>query len=343
LKVIRVYDRFHTILDEINEISALTYTWTLDGLGSLTLSVPLENVKTNASNFNFKNHIEVIDETNNIIWCGQILTRDFAGPLLVIGAYGYLSLLSHRTVNNKAYASMDVGTLCMQMITDVNVKYSTGITAGTVSTGAIATQLTTLDTDMALDKITNATAIGNYDFEIDSNREFNFFTRRGSDKSTKYILEYGGVADNILVSPDLTQSLKDSANVIWAEIPTPALIASASNNDSISQFGREDEALTVASTVIDQTTLNACCNSELTKMAYATDTLTLKVKDSVLCPFSDISLGDTIMVSLIVYWEFMQPMRIIEMTQDEATGQRDIVVGTCNYRTQRPVKKIYMR
>jgi len=331
------------ILDEINETSALTYTWTLDGLGSLTLSVPLENTKTNASNFNFKNHIEVIDENNNIIWCGQILTRDFSGPLLVAGAYGYLSLLSRRTVNNKAYASMNIGALCMSIISDVNVKYDTGITAGTVSTGAITTQLTTVDTDMALDKITSSAAVGNYDFEIDSNRKFNFYTKKGTDKSTKYTLEYGGVADNVLINPDLTQSFKDSANVIWAEIPTPALIASASNNDSISQYGREDEALIVASSVIDQTTLNACCNSELAKMAYATDTLTLKVRDSILCPFSDISLGDTVMVSLIPYWGFKQPLRIIEMTQDEATGQRDIVVGTCNYRTQRPVKKIYMR
>lgn len=344
MKVIKVYDRFHTLLDEISEFTALSYTWTLNGLGSCTFNTPLESLKCTTSNFNFKNQIEVIDENNNIIWCGQIVTRGFTGDYLTIGAYGYLSLLSKRRMTAKSYASMNYGSLCMNLITDVNAIYDTGIKAGTIATNTISAQMATLASDMCLDKITSYSLAGNFEFEVDANRLFNYFLKKGSDKSNKYVLEYGGgEADNILINPTLDQSFIDSANTVYGATTTSVLSNTVSSLDSIAQYGQEDNVVSVGSDVIVQTTLNACTNAQLQKIAYNTNSITLKVRDSVLCPFGDITLGDYIMVSLIPFWNFKQAMRIIEMTQDDATGQRSMVVGECVYRPQPPEKKIFMR
>ena len=56
---LKIYDKDHTLLDEIHEFSELKYTKTLNGVGSCTCKVPMASEKCTESNFMWLNHVEV--------------------------------------------------------------------------------------------------------------------------------------------------------------------------------------------------------------------------------------------------------------------------------------------
>lgn len=341
MKIIRVFTKDHLILDELSEFNDLTYTWTLNGMGKSEFNIPLSSSKCTELNLRFRNHVEIIDESNNIVWGGQIVQIEFQDNKVHISCYGYLSLFWKRRLRSTAYPQMSYGSLLQTMITDTNTIADTGVTIGNIANGSLFTQRNFTNTDILIDKMTELIGDCNNDMEVDNNRKFNFYLKKGTEKP--YILQYGTDADNILVSPSLSRGILNSGNSIYSECTVNSSILSSTATDQISNntYGLIEDVLSAPSGVMVQDTLSNAVNGALQREAYPINSITLSIRDSELCPFNDISVGDSVMIYLRPYWEFKENLRILEMTHDESNGNRSITVGQSIYRKGKPIIKIY--
>lgn len=332
MKYLKIYDRSHTILDEIDNFNGLQYSWTLNGFGKARFSIGLENIKCTEENFKFNNHVEIWEEST-LIWGGQIVNRDFADSKLNVNCYGYLSLLDKRRLRSKSYVNQAYGDLFTEMLTDINTLTNTGVTMGAVATGSLKTQRTVTNEDFLLKKLQEFCEDSNYDIDVDAERKINFYLRKGSAKPN-YMLEYGGDADNILVAPTLSQSSLNIANAVYSEIVNESGTLTSLAEDGGSQllYGLQESVYSGNDSVILQNTLDNNTISELQRVYLPTNSISLKIKDSSMCPFADMEVGDSIPVSLRPYWGFTDTLRILEISHDEDSKTRDIVVGETLYR-----------
>ncbi len=341
--MILVYDRHHNLLDEIVDYNGLSYTWTLNGMGKCQFNVPIESPKASPKNLNWYNHIEIYEKGKKV-WGGILIRRKF-GSVIQISCLGYAALLYQRRLREKTYPNQTYGELLQQIIEETNAIYDTGISIGIIEAGSLKTQRKVSNTDMVLDKITEFCADVNYDFEVDCDRKFNFYLRKGEDKPN-YMLEFGGEADNIIADPGLDQSAMELANSVYSEVDvdgTSRLTSLAQDEESIVLYGLKEGQYSANEGIALQDTLDNYVRGELIRRAYPANTITLQAVDSSLCPFDDIEVGDRITMSLPLYFGFRQPARIIEMTHYADNNVRDITVGNTLARPAKPEIKLYKK
>jgi len=341
MKSLKIFDQNHNQLDEISSFNGdLTYGWTLNDIDTAAVSLGLESPKCTAANMAFRNHIEVWDDiTAACIWGGIIAGQNFDNPALKLNCIDYMALLKWRRMRAKSYTSTDYGTLLTQLLADINAIGATGVTAGSIASGALKTQRTVQETDFLLDKIKEYCADVNYDFDVDVNRNLNFYLRKGTAKAY-YTLESGGIADNIIEKPTLAQDILSMANSYYGS--NGSLSGTASDSTSIALYGLMEGTFNANSGVTDQATLNNETAGALQRTAYPLNTFSIKAVDSALCPFSDLKVGDTVTVSLVPYFGFKQTMRILRMVHDENTGVRQFDFGNLVFKELLPNKKIYI-
>lgn len=344
MKCIKIFNRSHVLLDEIEDYNGLKYGWQLNGKGTAEFNIALESDRCTETNFTFRNHIEVWDGDNRI-WGGQIVALQFSAGSLKVSCYGYLSLLDRRRLRAATYSEMTYGALFTQLLADVNAISETGITIGTVEAGSLNTQRSVTNKDKLLAKLTDLCEDSNNDMEISSDRKLNFCLHKGSDKR-KYILEYGGSkeGDNIINVPSLARNALSLANSVYSEITNGSTLTSTKEDAaSIALYGYQEATLDANDSIINQSTLDNKTAAEVQRAAYPVNAITLRVINSTLCPFEDISVGDMVTISLIPYWGYIAVLRILEMTHDESSGEREIIVGESIYKPQPPQVKLYRK
>jgi len=300
--------------------------------------------KATAENLQFMNHVELYK--NKVLqWAGVIVSRTFQGSDIVIQCYGYLWLLSKRRMVAKTYASMTCGALVTTVLNEINAIASTGLSVGTIETGSLNTERLVENTDIVSEKLLNWVDDGNYNLEVDANRDMNFYLSKGSLKSAYQIIMSDDYS-NIVGTPDLGQVALDMANVIYSK--TDSLSQEYSDATSIGLFGRLEGTYSASSSIVNQATLDSYVTSELQRRAYPLYSAGLTIVDSAQCPFDDIEVGDTIPVSLEPYWGFTADMRILEIRHNVITDPsgadkdtRNLTLGSLVYRQAKPTKKIY--
>jgi hypothetical protein len=343
MKYLKIFDKLHNILDEIDGIDGLKYGWTLNGFGKSNFSIGLESLKCISQNFQFRNHIEIWED-NLIIWGGQLVERTFNDGKLDLSLYGYLSLLDKRRLRAKSYAEMTYGNLFSTLLADANLLEATGITLGTIAGASLKTQRIVTNTDFLLKKLQDYCSDSNNDIDIDNDRKLNFYLKKGEVKSN-YLLEFGGDADNIIVAPSLVQSGLNIANNMYSEITNDSITLTSLAEDITSKglYGLQEGVFSGSDTVVLQNTLDNNTISELQRVGYPTNNITLKIKDSTLCPYNDIEVGDSIPISLKPFWGFKNTLRILEMNHNEDDGTRDLIVGESLFRPNPPKIKIFRK
>jgi hypothetical protein len=338
-KAIYIYDRNHTKLDEISFFSGLKYGWTLNDVDTCEFSLALSNNKCTEANTTYFNHVEVWDEsTNTAVWGGILAGRDFEDVNLKLNCLSYEALFRWRRMRYKDYGEMTYGALTEEMVDDTNAIEDTGVSIGTITSGSIKTTRIIEETDMLLEKLKALCADANYDWEIDLDRQYNFYLRKGSDKP-HYELIWGGDGDNILAAPSRAEDVLSMANAVYSETDTLDTLVEDATSQGL--YGLVEGIFSANEGVSVQATLNAQASGELQRTAYPVNTLTIAAKDSQLCPFSGIIVGDSVTVKLIPYFDFSAQMRIIRMVHDEDTNTRDVTFGTCILRPAAPTKRLY--
>lgn len=350
MKVLKIYDRSHNALDEIDDYGDdLQYGWTLDDIDTLTVSLALSSPKCVAVNVQFANHIELVDkDSGGVVWGGIIFGHSFEDTVLKLNCLDYSALLKFRRLRAKQYPAMQYGALMQQMITDCQAArpdYPIGITGCNIADGALQTTRLVAATDFLWAKIKEFGDDANYDYGVDVNRSFNFWLRKGEDKP-QYILEYGGTRDNIIASPTLARDILSLANSVYAESDvsgdtSTTLTSSADDTVSEGEYGLFEGTFSPNEGVSVQSTLDTQVNGELQRDSQPADSITLSVMDSKLCPFSDIEVGDRVTLHLIPYFDYSASVRILRMIHSEKAGTRDVTVGSIVFKPQAPAKRLY--
>lgn len=343
LKYLKIFDRTHVAKeDEVVGISELKYTWTLNGFGKIQFNIGLENPKCTPENFQFGNHLEIWDDTH-CVWGGKLINRQFNDSRLEVAGYGYLSLIDRRRMRAKSYANMSYADLFTNMLADINAIYSTNVSMGSVEYVSLKTQRAVLNTDFLLPKLQDFCADSNYDFDVDDSRNLNFYLHKGEYKAD-LLLEYGGDADNILIAPVLLQDYLNISNSVYGEVTNGSTLSSlAEDATSKNLYGLQESLYSGNDSVILQNTLDNNVISELQRMYLPVNYLQLTIKDSARCPFDEIEVGDSIPISLKNYWGYTDTLRILEMTHDEDTQQRELIVGETLLRYPESKIKYYRR
>lgn len=345
-KVLMIYDRKHAPLDEIDDFQDdLQYGWTLDDIDTLTVSLALSSPKCTAINTQFGNHLELVDtDSGKVVWGGIIFSQSFEDTALKLNCLDYSALLKFRRLRAKQYSLMEYGALMQQLITDTQAAradYPTGLTGYSIASGALQTSRLVKSTDMLWTKLKEFGDDANYDYGVGVDRKFNFWLRKGSDKP-QYILEWGGSRGNIIVKPTLARDIMSLANNVYAETngDTP-LTSSAEDTASEAAYGLFEGTFSPNDGVSVQSTLDTQSNGELMRNSTPADDIKLSVCDSNLCPFSDIEVGDRVMVHLIPYFDYSASVRILRMVHTEKSNTREITVGSIVFKPQGPTKRLY--
>lgn len=338
-KFIRVFDRNHKILDELYHFDGLKYGWTLDDIDTAEFTLPINESKTNGVNAQFMNHVEIMDG-DGIVWGGILSGRNFNGPGLKINCWDYNYLLKLRRMRVKTYTAMEYGAMMQQAITDCSAArpdYLIGLTGFNIATGVLKSTKTVADTDNLWSTLKGWGDDANYDYGVTPDRMYNFWSRRGADKP-QYTLVYGSDADNITEAPEFAEDINSMANSVYGS--SDSLTADAEDTKSQSLFGLVEGTYSPSGSA-DQSTLTTQTNSALQKVSYPAKSFTVTAKDSTLCPFDSIQVGDAVTVHLIPYFNFQAVIRIIRMVHDEKTQTREITFGSIIFRPQPPVKRLY--
>lgn len=242
-------------------------------------------------------------------------------------------------MRQKTYGPTDYGTLVSMMLSDTNAISPSGASVGSIASGAVQTTQSVANKDFLLDRVKTFLSNQNYDWDIDVNRNLNFYLAKGSNKSC-YSLTYGGDADNITVAPELTEDVMNMANSVYGETSSSGLSNLAQDATSQDMYGLFEGVLSGGS-ASSQSDLNTQVSAQLGKTAYPTRGFTITANDSTLCPFNDIFVGDSVTVNLISYFNYTALMRILRMIHDEKTNTRQITVGEVIYKPLAPTKRMY--
>ena len=346
MKILRIFNKSHNILDEISTYDNLKYGWTLNDVDTLEFQIALNDAKCAQENMKFLNNIEIVDEDiGKSVWGGVIAGHSFDDMNLKINCVDYNFFLKMRRLREKQYPSMQYGSLMKQMIIDcqnAEPNCPIRITIGSIDDNVLLTTRLVKNTDNLWDKIKEFGDDANYDYWVDVNRKFNFAARKGKDKP-RYILEYGGPHDNIIVRPTLSTDILSMANSIYAETQNPSMHSEVKDNISIDEYGLMEGTFNPNDGVSLQNTLDIQTSGELQCKAYPVNSFSITAIDSGECPFDDIEVGDSVTVHLIPYFNFMALMRILRMQHDEKTGQRQITFGNMLLKPQPPTKRLYKR
>ena len=339
--MIKIYNRNHFILDEIVKYADLSYSWTLNGYGQGQFSIGLESDKATPENLEFGNRVEFWKD-GVLQWGGIIVKRSFNGATIDVSCYGYLYLLKMRRLSAKQYATMTYGNLIRTMLEETNTATNTGIAVGDIAVGALETTRKVESTDYVLEKMLDFVGDGNYNIDVDNDRNLNFYLRKGKLQSN-FILEYGGLNDNIVTDPGLDISMLDMANSVYSEIEKDGVKMTTLAQDSASQakYGLIEGTYSANNSIVYQSTLDSYAAAELQRRAYPMQSMKVSIRDSGLCPFGEFEVGDTIPLNLIPYWGFNANVRILEIKHNEDTGIRDLTIGNVIYRPAKPEKKLY--
>lgn len=348
---LKIFDRHHTQIDELYQFSPPTFGWTLNDIDTLAFDLSLSDQKCTPDNVRRSNHIEYATDNGVSIWGGYISGWNFAdGARLTLNCVDYLALLKYRRLRAKTYAEMDVGALNQQLIADAQAArtdYPIGLAGYSIDSASITTQREVKNTDMLLAKLKDINDDAGCDYWVTPDRVYHFAARRGVDKP-QYVLEYGGDADNIAGdAPTLASDILNLANSVYAESTVSGdggdTTITSEQQDTGSQqlYGLFEGTYSPNDGVVVQATLDSQTAAQLATSGKPADSITITVKDSTLCPFSDLGIGDRVTLHLIPYFDYAATVRVLRMVQDDSKTTRELTIGSAIYKPQGPKRRAY--
>lgn len=344
---ILIYDRNHNYIDTLVEFGDVNTMLTLNGVNKASFKVPLNSQKSNPLLLEFRNHVEVYDE-DTLIWYGLIVQRDFDGPSITIGCYGYLHLLNKRRLLNKTFSPMQYGKLYTQLLNHVNTKSNTLVKAG-VFDESQSTSRKVESTDYLLDKLIEFTNDINFIVEVDNEFNLNLLSKRPQEREYIFQYKYDDEFNNILRLPSVSQSELDMCNSIHGEMTIKneetgeetVITYEQSNQQSIEQYGLLEGVAEINDGVVLEETLKEKVNEELKRVEWILNQLTISISDSYLAPIRELKPGHDITIILEPYFDLKTTVKLLEIEINHTDNTATVTLGQFIQRPQKPQTIIY--
>ena len=353
---IKIFNKEHIILEEVYEISELTYTKTLNGIWKASLTLP-RSIKTTEDILQNNNHIEIyrrINEMNvykqhisareELLWWGVIYNSNPHASFFTIDCFGYGRLIQDKLFTMYIRQDNNVFTgeydkVLYNMLNVINNMYNTGVSQGTAHKNNLQTTRIINWNDNFYDKLDEFTTDANYFWQIDKNRKLNLYTSLGIDKT------YYEINSDINVNKTLSiTSSGEIYNYIVAKNTYTddsdiehSIIAEAKDLNSIYKYGVFSKEL-VVNDIRLQSTLDKYVEDELNKCKNPLISISLNVSNCDTFNIFDVEVGDNISL-ILKEISLNTEIKIIEFTIDCKTETMNIELGNCMFREESP--KVY--
>ncbi|MBP3931669.1 MAG: phage tail protein [Peptostreptococcaceae bacterium] len=347
---LKLYNKQHKLLNELYLFNNLQYTKTLNGIGNMNLTIPFKYLELNGISLILGQHIElykIIGNSEKLLWYGVINSPVPSDGYINVISLGYPALLQNRKFINielnednewkKTYYNKNYGALIKEIISEINSIHETGITLGKFNETTLKTDRIINWDDDLYEKIQEFVEDSNCYFEINKDREFNFYSSIGEDKSEYYeINDY-----NIIGDWDYTMDQTQIFNVINARVlykedeVTNILTSMAIDEESINLYGRREKVLNVNDIKL-QETLDNQCKEELYTYKDPLISCTVEVGISDTFNIFNINPGDFVTLYSEKY-KINTKIKVLEFTVNINKNTALLTLGNAIFRENSPV------
>ena len=347
---IYIYDKDHVKLDEIYEISNISYTKTLNGICSATITIPSKIPKNTENNIKEYNHIEIykiVDGIPMLLWWGVIASWTPNNNFEVeISCLGYFYLLSKRIFReDKEYSNKKYNVLCSLMLDYINNINDTGIRLGISKDSSLKTTRKINYGDYLWDKLTEYLEDSNTYAEIDKDRKLNYYDENYcNDKSDFYEINEANIINNISINREslgiynyiegISTYTNDSNNEV-------VLKCVKKDEDSIKEYGLLEYTLKLNDIRL-QETLETRTQEYLNKNSVPNLNIMLQVRNCSVFNIYDINVGDIIYLNLKDVFNINTKIKVIEITVNAREQIAELTLGNTLYREVAPQKRVYV-
>lgn len=346
---IKLYTKQHELIDELYVLSNLSFSKTLNGIGSFTFNSPIKYLSEKKIELILNQHIELYKIENNkekLLWFGVVNSPCPVDEDIKCICLGYACLFQNRNFTDiglnaenefkKTYYDKTYGSLIFSLISEINNITETGIELGECYDSNLKTDRVIEWSDDLYEKIQEFIEASNSYFQITKDRKFNFYKSLGKDKSEYYeINDY-----NIIGSWDYTIDQTQIANVVSARVSWEedevfnVLMSTAVDYNSLYLYGRREKIIQVNDIRL-QETLDKQCEETLNTYKDPLVNCTVKVGISEIFNIFDIEPGDYIKLNTEKY-NINMKIKVLEYTVDLTENTVTIILGNSIFRDNKP-------
>lgn len=345
---IYIYDKDHTKLAEIYDLTEIEYTHTLNGICSATIKIPSNSPKNTDENKQEYNHIEiykVIDGIDKLLWWGVLANWTPDGVNIELSCLGYFYLLNKRIYReDKTYSARKYNVLAKNMLEYVNAISDTGITIGESQESSSSTERKLSEGDDIWTKLQEYLSDSNTYARIDKDRKLNYYNEKyGTDKSDYYEVNKFNLISTNSMNRDSTSlynyilgSSKYTENNEEKTITCVKL-----NEESISRYGLLEYYLDL-NDITKQSTLEERVQEYLDKHSIPNVNMELEVINCDTLNIYDLDVGDYIHLGLNDLYGIDTNIRVIEITVNSKNETAKLTLGNVLYREVSPNRRLYI-
>lgn len=346
---IKLYTRQHELIDELYVLSNISFSKTLNGIGSCTFNSPIKYLSEKEIELILNQHIELYKIENNkeeLLWFGVVNSPCPVNEDIQCICLGYACLFQNRNfidigLNSKNefkrdYHNKTYGSLIFSLISEINNITRTGIELGECEDSTLKTDRVIEWSDDLYEKIQEFIEASNCYFQITEERKFNFYKNLGEDKSEYYEINDYNIIGSLDYIIDQTQIANVvSARVSWEEDKVfNALMSTAIDYNSLNLYGRREKVIQVNDIRL-QETLDKQCEEVLNAYKDPLINCTVKVGISEVFNIFDIGVGDYIKLNTEKY-KLNIKIKVLEYKVDLTENTVTITLGNSIFRDNKP-------
>jgi len=306
---IKVKNRNGNFIGEFETFRNLKYSKNLNGYGSCSFEVPLEDSKAGLLVVPRGYSVYVYRRENkeyegDLVWAGEQVLRTANlkadnDNWLEVYCYDWFEQLYHRfTAQVVQYDQIDAGAIAWDLINDSQNDSGgyggLGITQGTI-TATMNRDRTYYNQNIgkAIENLANV--ISGFDFEITNDKKFNVYSIKGEDKSEDVVFQLGLNVKEMNIKEDFINPV-NRAIVLGEATDTDELQRiERVNTDFMKTYGLR-ESLISEMDIEDLATLEDRGDALLRKYQLPLITLSMSILESSAPNITDFELGDLIKI-----------------------------------------------
>lgn len=337
-----VSDQNRTPLLTLKDASNIKWRKALNAIGYASFDLPLNDPYATPTYLHAGNFLHIYDDNTNstnfsLARWGGLMTNDYEikpkDGLVTVGAAGLAQMVELSIVNTTTlYNNMDLGSVVVDLLTTRDNAAAMPLTAFSVSSlGPQVTGYTAGYGDPTWDDITTLMSSYGCDTEIRPDFTYGFYIRQGIDRPG-CVARYGALGNVALDSAMHLVNTEMGNQIVYTGLSGSSTYVA---DPSAAQYYGKRTLVIQDSAQYDPIDIQTRALEELAKRKDPLFVLDkVQLRDSSLCPFYLISIGDRINFQapgLPFLSTFNGLQRILAMEYDDTKRTMDLTLGNAVY------------
>lgn len=318
-----------TQIGEIINFVSLKFEKRLNNFGTCTIRVPLVEPLLIGLIALRRYEVQIYRDTT-LVWAGEQAhvtgSLDGREELITITCFSYLEMFNQRYTDAiDEYLGVDAGEIAWQLIDDSQnlTDGDLGITEGTIQTTQNRDR--TYYNQNIMEAIINlSNVIGGFDFEISDTKVFNIYEKKGTDRSSTVVFEYGNNMAAGTIESDFTTPINEA--IVLGEGFGATQLRTTSVDVASRSAHQLRQGRYIDTEVSEEATLDEKGEEIIRKHKQPILNVTFKQVETTQPAFGTIELGDYVRVIIDKgIWDIDNTFRVYGMVVDIASNGAETV------------------